>query len=48
MMMDSQTIKNLVSLGYLARENGLEMEDVVEMVEKGFVAIHPQRQAVLA
>lgn len=48
MKMDSQTVKNLISLGYMARENGLEMADVVEMVEKGFVAIQPQRQMLLA
>ncbi|VVB97972.1 Uncharacterised protein [uncultured archaeon] len=46
--MDEQTIRNLVSLGYMARENNLEIEDVVEMVERGFVAIQPQKQMVLA
>ncbi len=48
MKMDAETIRNLVSLGYMARENGLEMADVVEMVEKGFVAIQPEKQMVLA
>jgi hypothetical protein len=48
MKMDAQTIRNLVSLGYMARENGLDMEDVVEMVERGFVALEPQRQMALA
>ncbi len=47
MNMDAQTIRNLVSLGYLARENDLQVEDVIEMVEKGFVAIQPQKQAML-
>ncbi len=40
MEMDSKMIKNLVSLGYLARETGLEIEDIVDMVEKGFVAVN--------
>lgn len=48
MNMDAQTVKNLISLGYMARENGLDMDDVVEMVERGFVAIQPQKQMVLA
>lgn len=48
MKMDAQTVKNLISLGYMAKENDLTMEDVVEMVERGFVAIETQRQPVLA
>lgn len=47
-MMDSQMVRNLVSLGYMAKENNLEMEDVVEMVEKGFVAINAEKQVMLA
>lgn len=47
MKMDAQMIRNLVSLGYVARESGLEVEEIVDMIEKGFVAIHPERQTVL-
>lgn len=38
-MIDIQTMKDLVSLGYIARESGLEVEEIVEMVEKGFIAM---------
>ncbi len=48
MKMDAQTVRNMVSPGYMARENGLPIDDVVEMVEKGFVAIQPQKQTILA
>ncbi len=42
MAMDVQMVKNLVSLGYVARESGLEVEDILQMIEKGFVAIGPE------
>ncbi|MFA5077343.1 MAG: hypothetical protein WC488_02865 [Candidatus Micrarchaeia archaeon] len=48
MEMNTQTVRKLVSLGYMAKENELDMDDVLEMVEKGFIAIQPQRQMVLA
>ena len=45
---NGKMIRSLVSLGYMARENGLEMEDVLEMIERGFVALEPQKQMVLS
>ena len=48
MEMNTQTMRKLISLGYMAKENELDMDDVLEMVEKGFIAVHPQRQMVLS
>lgn len=47
MEIDANIIRNLISLGYMAKENELEIEDVVEMIERGFVAIEPRKQTVL-
>lgn len=48
MEMDAKMVKGLISLGYMAKENELEIEDVMEMIEKGFLAIGPSRQTALA
>ncbi|MBU0585961.1 hypothetical protein KJ780_00460 [Candidatus Micrarchaeota archaeon] len=48
MKMDIEMMRNLVSLGYTAKESGLDIEDVVDMIEKGFVAVQPQKQMQLA
>ncbi len=45
MKIESQVIKNLVSLGYIARENNLEIEDIIEMLEQGFVAMQPEHRS---